>query len=121
MFLFGVLIASAMTVKDEAQIEDYIAYVSQKEGINVSLFLGITRAESGFKPNAKNPVSTASGVMQFLDSTFKNYCIKKYKMTDTIADKNHPAIQVNCAAEMLKEPKGYLHWWESSYAWKQFL
>ena len=106
-----------MTVKDPAQIEDYIAHVASKEGVSVGMALKIAEAESGFEPNAKNPKSTASGVFQFLDSTFNNYCIKKYKLTDTMEDKNHPAIQVNCAIYMLSEPNGYKHWLESSKSW----
>ena len=74
--------------------------------------LAIAKAESGINANAKNPSSTASGVMQFLDSTFKNYCVKKYGMAD---EKDNPFIQINCAVEMLKEKDGWFHW-KSSYA-----
>lgn len=110
-----------MSVDEPVEIYDYAIYVASKEGINVNMFLGIIKGESNFQPNAKNPVSSASGPLQYLDSTFKNYCIKKYGMTDSMEDKNNPAIQINCAIEMLKEPFGYKHWWESRKSWEHYL
>lgn len=119
-FVFA-LMASAMTVKDAPQVEDYISYVASHEGVNVSLAMAIAKAESGFQPNAKNPVGSASGVFQFLDSTFRNYCINKFHMTNSMGDKNRPTIQVNCAIEMLKEPLGYMHWFASMASWGHLL
>lgn len=121
MFLFLVTPAYAWDANNPESVKEYLGYVASKEGVSVSLLEAIVKAESGFNKDAKNPVGSASGLLQFLDSTFRNYCINKYRMTDTMEDKNHPFIQTNCAIEMLKEPEGYKHWWPSSYAWKHLL
>ena len=128
LFCFvGIIKVSAFTVKDSAQVEDYILYMASHEGVSVNLALGIANAESGTwhdklkrklpNPTAKNPVGTASGSFQYLDSTFKGFCINTFGMTDTMNDKNHAAIQVNCAVEMLKMPLGYKHWCASYENW----
>ncbi len=111
----------AREVKTPEQVREYIIYVASAEGVDVSMALAIAKAESGFNPNAENPKSTASGVYQFLDGTFKAYCINKFKMTDTMEDKNHPAIQVNCAIDMLREKNGYKHWYASFGGWGTYL
>ena len=108
---------SAWNFTDPKDVEDYVLYIAPRENISVNLFLGIVRYESNFILTAKNPVGTASGVMQFLDSTFKGFCIDKYHMTDTMENKNHVAIQMNCAAEMLRERNGYKHWCASYENW----
>ena len=117
LFCFGAIIASAWSVDNPESVREYVGYVASKEGVPVGMTLAIVRAESNFKKDAKNPIGTASGLFQFLDSTFKNYCIKKYRMTDTMKDKNHPFIQTNCAIEMLREKNGWQHWLASYDSW----
>lgn len=126
MFMFG-LVASAQTVKSVKQelkekIAQYIELASEERGVNPLLVLEIVRSESNFDPQAKNPRSSASGVMQYVNGTFKAYCIDKYELTDTMADKNNPIIQIDCAIEMLKEKNGWRHWetssWDKSLATK---
>lgn len=106
-----------MLVREPAEVYDYINYVASREGVNVNMALAIAKAESGFRPEAQNPIGTASGVYQFLDSTFRNYCINKYHMAETMEQKDQPATQVNCAIEILKEPEGYKHWSASVKGW----
>lgn len=91
------------------------------EKVPVSLALAIARAESGFVSNAKNPDSSASGVFQFINGTWTTWCVKKYGISVGLEEKLKPMLQVNCAIEMLKEPKGYMHWWASSASWKHLL
>ncbi len=106
---------------DPEQIRDYTSYVSQKEGISVSLLQGIIHAESDWNPQAHNPEGSASGVLQFLDSTFRKQCIEKYHVAWDMSQKDNPFVQINCAVEMLKEPRGYLHWEPSMASWKGLL
>ncbi len=107
---FGVVPPVVMSVEEEIQL------VAQENGADPDLAVRIARAESDFDPLAKNPHSTASGVFQFLDSTFHTYCIQKYKLTDTIEEKNDRHIQIECATRMLAAG-GASHWNESKYLW----
>jgi len=116
-FLVSVVRASAFEVQSRAQIEDYIIYIAHHEGVSVSLALEIARHESNFVANAKNPKGSASGVYQFLDSTFSHYCIKKYGRAQSLEEKNDPKVQISCAIAMLREPGGHRHWDESKRGW----
>lgn len=52
------------------------------------------KSESGGDPNAQNPISSASGILQYTDATWNN-AIKKYpELGLTIADKNNPEGQM---------------------------
>lgn len=77
----------------------------------------IVIAESNWHPEVHNKTSTASGLFQFLDSTFQHYCVDKYNF-GTMADKDDPYIQIKCAVEMIKyEPNGLNHWLASRDNW----
>lgn len=124
LFLISLLFitrAEAWDGTDPEQLKDYTAYVGQHEGVSVSLIQGIIKAESGFNPNARNKSSSASGVLQFINQTFKDYYIDKYHVAESMAQKNNPFIQINCAIEMLKDPKGYKHWLPSIAGWGHLL
>lgn len=77
--------------------------------IDPDLLLRIAKCESGFHPEAKNKVSTASGIFQFLDSTFFSQAQAAGLPTD---NKNDPEIQAELAATMIS--KGGLHHWDAS-------
>lgn len=79
-----------------------------KWGISADLFVRIIKCESGFKIGVKNPASTASGLMQFLDSTYSKYA-KIYSIT---ADKNDPGAQMEMAARIIAD--GGIHNWDAS-------
>ncbi len=76
----------------------------------------IVVAESGWKPDIKNKVSTASGLFQFLDGTFKSYCIEKYGLAESMDQKNDPYIQIDCAVRMIRAG-GVGHWDASKHSW----
>ena len=78
--------------------------------------LEIAKAESELDPDAKNASSTASGLFQFINGTFKGFCLEGYKLTDTMEDKNNPYIQIECAVRMLSEG-GESHWVASKHVW----
>lgn len=51
----------------------YLYYKSMEENLSYGdavALEGIAQCESGFNPYAKNPTSTASGIMQFLDTSW---------------------------------------------------
>lgn len=100
----------------EKSIPEKIEYYAEKNGADLILALEIAYAESEFYPNAKNPVSSASGTYQFIDGSFKHYCINIYKLTDTMKDKNDPDIQINCATKIMAD-YGYKDWDASASVW----
>jgi hypothetical protein len=95
-------------------IADYIEARAMVHGYSPKRAVAISTAESELTVNAKNKGSTASGLFQYIDGTFLEFCIKKYKLTDTMEDKNDPHIQTECATRMLSEG-GESHWEESKY------
>ena len=68
------------------------------------LMQAFSKAESGGKPNAKNPNSSASGLMQFTDGTWKQM-VKRYgdQTGITMQDKNDPAAQTTMAKLYAKD------------------
>lgn len=99
-------------------VEIYIANEAVKKQFSPVLAVAIADAESDFYPNAVNPSGDASGVYQFLNSTFRDYCIKQYKLTDTMEQKNDVRIQVECALTiMTTDAKGIGHWNASKSEW----
>lgn len=66
----------------EISIQDTIRLYAIKHGVDVNLALNIACSESRFEANAKNPHSTASGVFQFLNGTFKGYGVKYWGSLD---------------------------------------
>lgn len=99
-------------------IEEKIERTAEKYGVEAKLAKAVARAESNFNPTAKNPASSASGVYQFLDGTFSRFCIKTYQLTEGLADKNDPDIQIECAVRMIAEG-GITHWQPSEHIWKK--
>jgi len=97
-------------------IAEYIEARAMVYGYSPKRAVAIAKAESSLNPNAKNSGSTASGLMQYINGTFLGFCINKYKLTDTMEDKNDPHIQIECAVRMLSEG-GESHWSESSGSW----
>lgn len=109
----------------EVRIPEPREYLMEKTGPDFDLFNRIVIAESGWQIDIKNASSSASGLFQFLDGTFKTYCIGGtdakgnsygYFLTDTMKDKNNPYIQIDCAVAMIYDG-GLSHWNESKYLW----
>lgn len=98
------------------EIKDYIVLMANRYDVSAKLLLAIAKAESGYVANARNISSSASGLYQYLDGTFLNYCIKYYGLTDTMIDKNNSKIQIECAAKMIRDG-GRAHWSESFAGW----
>lgn len=97
----------------KAQIEEMVMSTARQNNISPELFLRIAKCESGLKPDATNPKSTASGLFQFLNSTFFNYA-QAYGLP--IDDKNDPEIQAELAARMIADGK-ISAWNESKNCW----
>jgi len=95
--------------KKEAKqvVEDLIRFYSEVYNIDPELPVKIAKAESGFDPLAKNASSTASGVYQFIRSTWKENC------EGDVFDYNE---NIKCAVRLISEGKEK-HWDASKSNW----
>ncbi len=59
-----------------------IKYYADVYGADYDLAVAIATCESQLEPTAKNPHSTAKGVYQFLDGTWRYYGLKKWGTLD---------------------------------------
>ena len=98
----------------KAQIEEMVMSTAYEFNIDPELFLRIATCESGLKEDVKNPASSASGIFQFLTSTFLNYAQAYGLPTD---NKNDPEIQAELAALMISDG-GISHWNASKSCWQ---
>lgn len=106
LFVFGER-ASASELKTKAQIEDFIIYTAMKQDVPVDLALGIAKCESGLNPLAKAKTSSASGIFQFIRSTW-NHTIKKLMWEDG-QDVFDPKLNIIAGIFLLKT-EGSTHW-----------
>lgn len=92
-------------------VSEWADIVQKKTGDEnlTNLVLSIMSRESGGWNDAKNPMSTASGLFQYLDSTFENECVRKYGIATTSLQKDDPMVQIDCTIELLKNG-GLGHW-----------
>ena len=95
-------------------MKSLITAQSQKYHIDPELLIRIAVCESGLNPNIKNPASSASGIFQFLNSTFLSQATK-YGLP---LDKNNPEIQAELAARMISDG-GLRHWKTSASCWDE--
>lgn len=107
-------------LSSKAQIEDYIVGRATSIGFKPMVALAIAKAESGLAINARNTTSTASGLFQWIDGSFRYFCMEKYGLTDSMADKDEPHIQIECALLTLKDG-GISNWSESRPLWRHSL
>ena len=94
-------------------IKSIIITKAQRYHIDQELLLRIADCESGFKPDIKNSISSASGIFQFLTGTFIHYALA-YDLS--IDNKNDPEIQAELAARIIANG-GLKHWEASRSCW----
>jgi len=86
-----------------------IIYYSEEYGIDPALPLAVAKAESNYHPLAKSKTSTASGVFQFIRSTWKENCVGEvFNAEDNI----------RCGVRMISEG-GIKHWNASKSVWSK--
>ncbi|MDW5313725.1 transglycosylase SLT domain-containing protein [Rhizobium sp. PL01] len=76
------------------QIRVLIEQSAARHGVDPHALSETTRIESNFNPNAKNPKSTAGGILQFIDSTASEY---------GLTDKFDAAASLDAGARLMKD------------------
>lgn len=71
---------------NRADLERIVAENARRYGLDPRTMSRIAEIESSFRPNAKNPTSSAGGLFQFIDSTAKSYGLTNRYDPATAAD-----------------------------------
>ncbi|EEX4841932.1 transglycosylase SLT domain-containing protein [Escherichia coli] len=77
--------------------------VSSLTGVDVATLMAFVQKESSFQPYAKAPTSSASGLMQFIDSTWESYVPKLKALGFASPDKFDPAASIAAGALYIKD------------------
>jgi len=102
----------------EADPMRYVRFRGQELGYDdptIGIFIEIARAESNFRPEAKNPRSTATGIYQFINGTWHSYCkgMNVYDFVDNI-DCMYKVMEID------GYPNGLKHWNASRSVWGKY-
>lgn len=81
------------------EIGKLIDIYANQYGQNANILARIIQIESNFKPNAKNPNSSAGGLAQFIDSTAKQYGLQ---------NRYDPSQALDAAARLMRDNANYL-------------
>ena len=85
-------------------LKEVVSKNAKRAGVDPNLMLATAAVESDFKPNAKNPNSSAMGLYQFMPDTFSEQLAKhgaKYGLPQN-ASPFDPEVSTLLAAEMMK-------------------
>lgn len=75
-------------------IADMIVQAATRYGVDPRAMLAIGKIESGLRPDAQNPRSSAGGLFQFIDSTARQY---------GLTNKMDPAANADAAARLARD------------------
>ena len=114
MSIYAIL-SPLQTNASQADIRGLIRDKAIEHHQSVYLALSIAQCESSFVVKAKNPNSTAKGIFQFLNSTWKRTLERMDLPTNTSVF--NPEVHIE-AAMWLLEHDGTRHWLESKPCWK---
>ncbi len=70
----------------KAPVTQQIAQYASYYGVDGKLALAIAKCESRLNPLAKSKISTAKGIYQFLDSSWKEYSLKRWRVVKDVFD-----------------------------------
>ena len=110
-------VLAALTQRAGSQITSAVKNASRKTGVDFAYLMQQASAESSFRADAKAKTSSASGLYQFIESTWMNMVDKhgdKYGIDKTasrseiLAQRNDPEKAAFMAAELAAENQSYL-------------
>jgi hypothetical protein len=87
--------------------EPELARAATSAGVPVDTMLRMAHHESGFNANAKNPNSSASGIFQFTDDTWRSVAARYPQLG--LTNKNDPFQQARAAPYYMREINENLH------------
>jgi len=99
---------SNQIIQNQVTPTEIIKYYCNLYDVDYNLALKIAQCESGLNSLAKNPTSSASGIFQFIASTWARNCEGNVFNADN---------NISCAIRLLGEG-GINHWNASRYCWK---
>lgn len=101
-----------ISTPNRAIITAYIHSKALKNGVDPELALFLAKFESNLDPYAKNPKSTAKGIYQFLDGTWKALCR---------GDVYDYRANIDCALGLLGADRKNLRHWSADEAVRRAL
>ena len=109
---------TASTDDRTAVVEHIVRDAAAEFGVDGDRLVRLGVCESGLRPDAKNPRSTARGVFQYLDRTWTSARTRLYdRGIDPApyeeADVWNPVAQARITANVISE--GGASWWECRY------
>lgn len=90
-------------------VEEKIRVKALEHGLDPDLMVRIARAESSLNPLAKNSGSSASGIYQIINGTWKYF--------ECTGDVFNEDDNINCAMKIMKD--GVHHWNASKQNWSK--
>lgn len=90
----------ARTAEDRLAIQSIIVSAAAEYGVDPGLGIFLAAVESDFNPRARSRVSSATGLFQFIDSSWKGLCR---------GDRLNPVDNTRCAMKLIAGG-GISHW-----------
>jgi soluble lytic murein transglycosylase-like protein len=100
----------------ELTMEEKIILRAEEYGVSTTTALAVAKCESGLDQGAKNPNSSASGIFQFLKSTWKS-TLERMGLPSNL-DVFDGDANIRAAMWLMAEDGIYTHWYPSYYCWK---
>lgn len=104
-FSFGAGKGGDVSGSNKVSLPDAMKRAAEMTGVPEELLWTFAKIESSLNPRAKNPYSSATGLFQFLDGTWKEVVTKygkKYGLTLQNADRYNPLHSAIMGAEYMK-------------------
>ena len=100
-------------------LEEKILREAEIVDIDPQLALAVALCESRLDPGAKNPNSTASGIFQFIRSTWKS-TLERMKLPVNL-DVFDADVNIRVGVWLMKQDGAMTHWYPSADCWKKII